>query len=103
MRISLPQGWDVEALLPSFRGFRCLEEAGGREQLLECTVYAATESAPGELPENLLDRTVSDMGYVSLYKYSGTEGYCITLPRNKKEDCMSCRPTVLFCCPGIFA
>lgn len=79
LQINLPQGWNVEALLPSFRAFRCLEEAGEKEKLLVCTVYAATESAPDVLPETLLDHTVSDMGYVSLYKYSGTEGYCITL------------------------
>lgn len=80
LQISLPQGWNVEALLPSFRAFRCLEEAGEREKLLVCTVYAATENTVNVLPETLLERTVSDMGYVSLYKYeSSVEGYCITL------------------------
>lgn len=80
LKVSLPQGWNVDALLPSFRAFRCLEEAGEEEKLLECTVYAAAESTSDVLPENLLERTLSEMGYVSLYKYDrGAERYCITL------------------------
>lgn len=99
MQISLPQGWNVDALLPSFRAFRCPDEAEETEKLLTCTVYAAaeTERPSGVLPGTLLESTVNDMGYVSLYKYDKeAEGYCVTLPRNKKEDCMSCRPTFSF-------
>lgn len=84
LQISLPRDWNVDALLPSFRAFRCTDEAG--ERLLTCTVYAAAERPSGALPDTMLESTVSDMGYVSLYKYNerGSEGYCVTLSSEQK-------------------
>ena len=87
LQISLPQGWNVDALLPSFRAFRCPDEAEETEKLLTCTVYAAaeTERPSGVLPGTLLESTVNDMGYVSLYKYDKeAEGYCVTLSAEQK-------------------
>lgn len=75
LKISLPQGWNVDALLPSFRAFHCKNEE--RETLLKCTVYASEGSGLVMPSGQLIENTLSDMGYVSLYKEA--EGYCVTL------------------------
>lgn len=76
VRVCLPDGWDADNLLPSFRSFHCKNE-GWEEALLNCTVYAVSERNAAMPSGELIENTLSDMGYVSLYKEA--EGYCVTL------------------------
>lgn len=74
--VSLPDEWDADTLLPSFRAFHGKNE-GKQETLLKCTVYASAERSVAMPSGELIENTLSDMGYVSLYKEA--EGYCVTL------------------------
>lgn len=73
--VSLPAGWHADALLPSFRPFHKKEVR--EDSLLNCMVYAFTEKDAAMPSGQLLENTLSDMGYVSLYREAG--GYCVTL------------------------
>lgn len=74
--VSFPDEWDADTLLPSFRAFHGKNE-GKQETLLKCTVYASAERNVAMPSGELIENTLSDMGYVSLYKEA--EGYCVTL------------------------
>lgn len=74
--VSLPEGWDADTLLPSFRPFYGKKE-GQEKALLKCTVCTSVENKAAMPSGELIENTLSDMGYVSLYKEA--EGYCVTL------------------------
>lgn len=76
LSISLPDGWNTDTLLPSFRSFYGKNGVEG-EKLLKCVVFVDTERNSAIPLGPLLENTVSDMGHVSLYKEA--EGYCVTL------------------------
>lgn len=74
--VSFPDGWDADTLLPSFRPFYGKKE-GQEKALLKCTVCTSVENKAAMPSGELIENTLSDMGYVSLYKEA--EGYCVTL------------------------
>lgn len=74
--VSLPAQWNVDALLPSFRSFYCKDEEK-EKALLKCMVCTSAERKAAMPSGEFVENTLSDMGYVSLYKEA--EGYCVTL------------------------
>lgn len=76
LSISLPDGWNTDTLLPSFRSFHG-KNGVEVEKLLKCVVFVDTERNSAIPLGTLLENTVSDMGHVSLYKEA--EGYCVVL------------------------
>ena len=73
--LSLPDGQDADRLLPSFRPFLC-EKKPQEESIFQLTVLseAGPETASAS---TLLDRTLNDIGYTSLYAFSG--GYQVSI------------------------
>lgn len=65
--VSFPDGWDADTLLPSFRPFYGKKE-GQEKALLKCTVCTSVENKAAMPSGELIENTLSDMGYVSLYK-----------------------------------
>ena len=73
--LSLPDGQDADRLLPSFRPFLC-EKKPQEESIFQLTVLS--EAGPEiETASTLLDRTLNDIGYTSLYAFSG--GYQVSI------------------------
>ena len=66
--VSLPQGTDVGSLLPSFNPFRC--EAVQPEQCLFRITAQEHPQVPSVLGGDLLDESVNDLGYTSLFAVS---------------------------------
>lgn len=64
--VCLPEGWDVDSLLPSFRPFRCSTVASG------ASVFRFRASAAsfdgGTAADRLLDESSNDMGHVRLFR-----------------------------------
>lgn len=82
----LPDEWDVDELLPSFRPFRC-KGAEGEKLILEMRVNG--ENLPDTFPQGeLLEEMENDMGHVRLYVLP--EGYRVDIssPRGKKVHTM---------------
>ena len=73
--VSLPQGVDAGSLLPSFNPFRC--EAVQPEQCLFRITAQEHPQVPSGLGGDLLDESVNDLGYTSLFAVS--DGYRVEI------------------------
>lgn len=69
--VLLPDGWDVETLLPSFRPFQC-EVCPGGERIFRLLVTTQPFADDGRRTE-LLSESSNDMGHVRLMR--GADGY----------------------------
>ena len=73
--VSLPQGVDAGSLLPSFKPFCC--EAVQPEQCLFRITAQEHPQVPSVLDGDLLDESVNDLGYTSLFAVS--DGYRVEI------------------------
>ena len=71
--VQVPAGLDIQTLLPTFRAFRCCEQAGD----LLFHLDASYASLPEDESAVLWEESVNDMGYTRLMKTDN--GYCVTL------------------------
>lgn len=64
--VSLPDGWDADELLPSFRPFRC-GTCPGQKRLFRLAATTQPDAGSGE-PAELLGESSNDMGRVRLLR-----------------------------------
>lgn len=84
LSVCLPEGRDVDTLLPSFRPFRCAEGAEG-EKLFDFTVSAFAEG-PEDSRGKLLEEDENDMGLLRLYAVP--EGYRVEVRPDSRSGVM---------------
>ena len=97
--VSFPDGWDADTLLPSFRPFYGKKE-GQEKALLKCTVCTSVENKAAMPSGELIENTLSDMGYVSCIKKQ--KGIVSHFLQNREEHCMSCKPIDVFLLSACF-
>lgn len=74
--LHLPEGWDTNALLPSFQTFRRAREEGCK-RLIDCVVEPLSSMQQIEPEGTIIEETANDAGYIRLY--ANTDGYDVTL------------------------
>ena len=80
--VSLPDGWEVETLLPSFRPFRC-GACPDEERIFRLLATTRPFRHDGKSME-LLDESSNDMGHVRLFR--NTDGYLVEIDYGTMED-----------------
>ena len=91
--VSLPQGTDVGSLLPSFNPFRC--EAVQPEQCLFRITAQEHPQVPSVLDGDLLDESVNDLGYTSLFAVS--DGYRVEIRHTSRAAIHHLQADSRFC------
>lgn len=76
LALHLPEAWDTDALLPSFRVFRRTREEGCK-RLIDCIVEPLSSIQQTEPEGTIIEETTNDAGYIRLY--DNTDGYNVTL------------------------
>ena len=80
--IALPDGWDVETILPSFHPFRCKTCSEG-EAIFR--VLATTQSfADDGKHTKLLEDSPNDIGRTRLFR--STDGYCVEINNDTTQN-----------------
>lgn len=93
--VNLPEDWNIEKLLPSFRPFRCGACPEGR-RIFRLLVTTLPFKAGGTHME-LLGESSNDMGHVCLLR--GTDGYQVEIDYGTAKDCVHVMTTDnLFAC-----
>lgn len=81
--VNSPDGWNLEALLPSFKSFRF----DGQETpycLFRCDILPTEKASFNEVSDTLLEETINDMGIIRLYEHS--RQYLITLNSGNNDN-----------------
>ena len=80
--VALPDGWDVETILPSFHPFRCKTCSEG-ETIFR--VLATTQSfADDGKRTDLLEDSPNDIGRTRLFR--STDGYCVEINNDTTQN-----------------
>ncbi len=80
--VALPDGWDVETILPSFHPFRCKTCSEGETIFL---VLATTQSfADDGKRTELLEDSPNDIGRTRLFL--STDGYCVEINNDTTQN-----------------
>ena len=80
--VALPDGWDVETILPSFHPFRCKTCSEGKAIF---RVLATTQSfADDGKRTELLEDSPNDIGRTRLFR--STDGYCVEINNDTTQN-----------------
>ena len=80
--VALPDGWDVETILPSFHPFRCKTCSEGKAIF---RILATTQSfADDGKRTELLEDSPNDIGRTRLFR--STDGYCVEINNDTTQN-----------------
>lgn len=80
--VALPDGWDVETILPSFHPFRCKTCSEG-ETIFRVLATTQSFADDGKRTE-LLEDSPNDIGRTRLFR--STDGYCVELNNDTTQN-----------------
>lgn len=80
--VALPDGWDVETILPSFHPFRCKTCSEG-EAIFRILATTQSFADDGKRTE-LLEDSPNDIGRTRLFR--STDGYCVELNNDTTQN-----------------
>lgn len=80
--VALPDGWDVETILPSFHPFRCKTCSDG-EAIFRVLATTQSFADDGKRTE-LLEDSPNDIGRTRLFR--STDGYCVEINNDTTQN-----------------
>ena len=80
--VALPDGWDVETILPSFHPFRC-KTCPEREAIFRVLATTQSFADDGKRTE-LLEDSPNDIGRTRLFR--STDGYCVEINNDTTQN-----------------
>lgn len=80
--VALPDGWDVETILPSFHPFRC-KTCPEREAIFRVLATTQSFADDGKRTE-LLEDSPNDIGRTRLFR--STNGYCVEINNDTTQN-----------------
>lgn len=80
--VALPDGWDVETILPSFHPFRCKTYSEG-ETIFRVLATTQSFADDGKRTE-LLEDSPNDIGRTRLFR--STDGYCVEINNDTTQN-----------------
>lgn len=80
--VALPDGWDVETILPSFHPFRCKTCSEG--ETIFCVLATTQSFADDGKRTELLEDSPNDIGRTRLFR--STDGYCVEINNDTTQN-----------------